>query len=981
MRIRITLFVFPPFWLVSGVTYFPFVQVQVSNSSSRLKLRGSVTGNAMQHNFLISKWVYIPRYTFRLLQRALLEWERTAQDETSHKKASTARSRMIEAQDLSEQANQKVKESKERLMVQCKRSIVKMLNSHLAAAFEWFASRVQETHARRAILRRVLKRMHHAQFAHAFDFFHEVVVEKVRNRWAIKRILKRMLHAKQVAALHLWLEYIQVRRQEIQDEAHELAKRELSGELSSLKTSSRDLLQGEIDRRFGICKQTVKRMLAAQLAQAFDSFAARVVDTKQNRDTCKRVVKRILHRQLAGTFDLFHLLTIALRKQRIRVARAVGRWRNVEVKVCFDTWLEYLSTCGLEKKWAAWETVKKQLAGEMSILKEDFQKKVEIEKARRQQVCRQILDRMLAAQLAKSWDSYVDLMREHIHKRAVIGRVLLRMQNRQLAGSFGQYASMVHKCKMQRTALSKAISRMRYATLMFTLDAWNEYSIEMKDNHQTAVDIEAQRHFQDELETSCNMYKKAAGQEAERHLEVCTRTVKRMLLAHLAAAFDLYIQIVAQRIHRRAVAGRVLRQMKYHQLAAAFEFYLGVVKQMLAGREAIAKVVSRMQKAKQFAVFENWLDSHEAHRQKKRAEGLEVAKQRISGELETEREKMQAERDKHKEAANREARRRLEVCTRTINRMLAAHLAEAFDSFVQIVAERIHRRAVVDGVMRQMKYRQLAAAFDCYSGVVEQTMAGREIIAKVISRMYKAKQFAAFENWLECIEMCREETRKKGEELTMQRMSGVEPSWNPWQLKLLLTRAQHLPKMDLVGSVDPYVIFTLGRHEQRSSIAKASYNPEWNEEFIFEIQNENDAQSELVLTFMDKNKMAKDNAIGEIRLDIASLGGKSSSRSLGITTLANVSANQAGTSWRKPNHNFGAAGTPVLGKDNQAAIVTVSLSASNENKGDAMIAKAQELEVDVARLHTEIETEKRRRLVLARRVVLRMLHRCVRGAI
>jgi len=43
-------------------------------------------------------------------------------------------------------------------------------------------------------------------------------------------------------------------------------------------------------------------------------------------------------------------------------------------------------------------------------------------------------------------------------------------------------------------------------------------------------------------------------------------------------------------------------------------------------------------------------------------------------------------------------------------------------------------------------------------------------------------------------------------------------------------QAQHLPKMDLFGSVDPYCVLRLGNQERKSRIIKKIYNPEWKED-------------------------------------------------------------------------------------------------------------------------------------------------------
>jgi hypothetical protein len=117
--------------------------------------------------------------------------------------------------------------------------------------------------------------------------------------------------------------------------------------------------------------------------------------------------------------------------------------------------------------------------------------------------------------------------------------------------------------------------------------------------------------------------------------------------------------------------------------------------------------------------------------------------------------------------------------------------------------------------------------------------------------------------------------------------------------------------MDLIGTSDPYVTFDIrGQDQQKSKIIKNSLNPEWNEKFIFHMhdlswyQNDN----ELVLSIWDWNRMSKDELMGEVRLKLADLCGKSS------TSTVNV--------MKKGTTEY------VTGNNSEKSIVTVSFSAT-----------------------------------------------------
>ena len=56
-------------------------------------------------------------------------------------------------------------------------------------------------------------------------------------------------------------------------------------------------------------------------------------------------------------------------------------------------------------------------------------------------------------------------------------------------------------------------------------------------------------------------------------------------------------------------------------------------------------------------------------------------------------------------------------------------------------------------------------------------------------------------------------------------------------LTVTLLRAVNLPVMDVNGKADPYCIIKCNKKKQKSSVVRASLNPEWNESFKFEISH------------------------------------------------------------------------------------------------------------------------------------------------
>lgn len=74
--------------------------------------------------------------------------------------------------------------------------------------------------------------------------------------------------------------------------------------------------------------------------------------------------------------------------------------------------------------------------------------------------------------------------------------------------------------------------------------------------------------------------------------------------------------------------------------------------------------------------------------------------------------------------------------------------------------------------------------------------------------------------------------------------------------------AEKLPKMDKIGKIDPYCVMKFTNRpeipQQKTKVIKKSFNPEWNENFVFHVSSLEDIFS---VTVMDYDKVGKDEEV------------------------------------------------------------------------------------------------------------------------
>ncbi|KAA6378690.1 MAG: hypothetical protein EZS28_025782, partial [Streblomastix strix] len=107
-----------------------------------------------------------------------------------------------------------------------------------------------------------------------------------------------------------------------------------------------------------------------------------------------------------------------------------------------------------------------------------------------------------------------------------------------------------------------------------------------------------------------------------------------------------------------------------------------------------------------------------------------------------------------------------------------------------------------------------------------------------------------------------EEERKKKEEEISKQKKGI--------VKIRNISVHDLPKMDVLGKCDPFVVMKLGNDEKQTSVAKKSYNYDYvNEQFEFQFDPMSLKENRNIeIQVWDYDKIGFDEMIGSANIEI-----------------------------------------------------------------------------------------------------------------
>jgi hypothetical protein len=398
----------------------------------------------------------------------------------------------------------------------------------VAGAFDSYHDRVVEKKRKRELCRQVVLRIQHRGLAVAFDMFSGTVEQLRAHRTMVEKAMARWRTPVLALMFQEWWGCVEQEKAAIHARAQHEAMTELKQNLEDELASSKTHAEKECERRMGMSKRVVARMLHIQLAQAFDSYSERVQECKERKATCKRLIHRMLHTQLAAAFDCFSEAIEQLAAHRTMVLKATSRWRTPALKEMFERWLDYVDRVKQEAMEEGNALAKREFADQLAKEKSVGEERVQQEQERRMEQARRTVKRMLRIQAAGAFDSFLECVVEKKRKRELCLRVVLRMQHRALAGAFDMFSGTVEQLASHRRVVERAISRWRSPAMTTAMWAWMEYMEMIAVERKMEALEQTKNQVSGAAELEKGELKRVVESEKERRIAQAKRIVHRL---------------------------------------------------------------------------------------------------------------------------------------------------------------------------------------------------------------------------------------------------------------------------------------------------------------------------------------------------------------------------------------------------------------------------------------------------------------------
>lgn len=295
-------------------------------------------------------------------------------------------------------------------------------------------------------------------------------------------------------------------------------------------------------------------------------------------------------------------------------------------------------------------------------------------------------------------------------------------------------------------------------------ELWIEYVNDRRAENAEQAQRLATDSFKQEAAAELEQEQATVKKEVNRRLDMCKKTVARMMHIQLANAFDQFIERVLEKQKREATCKKVIQRMLHMQAARSFDLFADAVEQLKIQRAVVSRTISKWRTPLKEFGFNGWRDGV-AEQQAEEAEmAHELTKQELASQL-------HEETQRGAEKTKKEAKRRMQVCMQTVKRMFHIQSAMAFDSFRDRVTETKEKRATCKRLIQRMLHTNLAAAFDHFAQAVDELRAHHMLLQKTVARWQTPMKEVGFMLWLEYMEIVKSKQQKEAQAFAQQELT------------------------------------------------------------------------------------------------------------------------------------------------------------------------------------------------------------------
>ena len=479
-------------------------------------------------------------------------------------------------------------QKKQRIMV--KRTLMKMLRRELAQAFDrWLqylddlAQQRKEEQENRIKMERFARKLRNREIIGAFTRWAEMTEEAVAMRVKLTRFMKRLQNSGLIAAFATWFDWVQ-EMLEMKRKIRKVLMKTMNAAMANAWAKWIQMVEdaranlSEEERREGVLRRAMARMLNARVAAAFGAWQ----DVWAQKQRVKGMIRRLMNRGLAMAFQTWYDVWQETVRERMAEDEEEARKERVVMQV-----LQKLKNREMAAAWSAW-----------------FE---QVEQKRR---LRGLANRMRMGAASKAFAMWISVVEERGDQRRLLHKVAARMLMRRVSMAFNSWLDAIESIRRTRNLMS----RMRNPMVGHCFNLWLDAVDEAREANADALS-KAEREDLEERRRKA---------EAERLRLEREHSLKSKAAVHFRQSESLMVFMIWKENWESIKAERMRIQAAYMRMTRsamgkAFQRWREMLDETQEQRDIAQRALQRMRNLAMSRAFVNWRQNARALKKNREA--------------------------------------------------------------------------------------------------------------------------------------------------------------------------------------------------------------------------------------------------------------------------------------------------------------------------------------------------------------------------